>query len=111
MNKTITFADVAEQLEKYKTYLLSAPWFQAKSEETKNEWLKPLDEVHHAICNENAVNMWSASIDHMFAADIEHDTGPEEWQRLYEMIDELRTELGIDSTMQVQPEFESPKPF
>lgn len=111
MNKTITFADVAEQLEKYKTYLLSAPWFQAKSEETKTEWLEPLNEAQHAISSQNAVKMWEASIDHMFAADIEHDTGPEEWQRLYEMIDELRTELGVDSTMQPEPEYDLPRPF
>lgn len=98
MNQTPTFHEIAQQLNKYESYLLSAAWFQTKPESTKEEWLEPLEVAKRAIQAEDAVTLWEAAIDHMFAAEVEHDTGPEQWQILYQMIDDLRTELGVDST-------------
>lgn len=77
--------------------LKNMPLFKKLSDKKKSEWLSNLENLKLHAQNHNWEEMWECCVDHMFNTDWEFDIGPQSWQLMYEKVDELRTEMGVES--------------
>lgn len=100
MNEKQTFPTVAGVFADYKKYLLSSQIFKELQKDVQSQWIELLNRMEASIVAQDAANLWEAVVDHMLDTDWDFDTGPQVWQDLYNAVDELRTDAGIDSTNQ-----------
>jgi hypothetical protein len=90
-------AEVLEAIEAHTNELKSMAWFLAKPESVQKAWLANLANMATAAKNGDGALMWECAIDHMHETDWDFDTGLESWQDMYQLVDDLRTEWGVDS--------------
>lgn len=92
--KKVSQTKIRKVAEKYKEWLVAQTWFQTKIKNTE-EWLAPLTKIIDRSANSPTL-LWEAVVDHWQATNWEEDSFPSLFEELYDMVDEYRTQRGVD---------------
>lgn len=71
------------------------------SDKERKEWFGAADKIEYAINSGDPALMWEAVSDHWLDTEWDEDDMPEPFAVLYDAIDAVRTEAGIDSSSQI----------
>ncbi|MDI5832567.1 GeBP family protein (plasmid) [Shewanella xiamenensis] len=80
--------------EKYREWLVAQTWFNSKINNT-DEWLAPINKIIDQSANSPTL-LWEAVVDHWQATNWDEDSFPTLFAQLYDMVDEYRTNRGVD---------------